>query len=456
MVLNIQKLVKSFQDQDLLLKSENNIRGGISSVIGGCYVKSDENKKKLYKDATNLKGYSLSQPLLYDKIEMWQGDPDLYMNRFEEILDTPDDSDTEYFIEVDFSFLDNMKEKTENVPFAPENKVIPKDNYNDYMKKIQPKSFTEYENLISDWTDKKNSLIHYRMLKFYAGHGMVVDKIHEIISFKQNRWLEEEITFNTQKRNKCKNGLEKDFYKLLKNVLYGKTMENVRNRLGLEVIKKEDYTKVIKQHSKLTFNGIYKLYENCDSYVLRKIEVVMDKQVCLGVAVLGLCKLHMYETYYDKLQPYFGEKNLHLHYMDTDSFILNVNTKHTIKELKNLEDIFDISNLDKNHELFSKKNEKVVGIFKRETPKNFWIDEFIAMRSKMYSFKCGDDSKNKLKGFFKSQSKHIKFEDYYNCLFGGENQKDCDTYIMRSINHEMYLQQIKKLHYVYLMINDVL
>ena len=126
----------------------------------------------------------------------------------------------------------------------------------------------------------------------------------------------------------------------------------------------------------------------------------------------------MYETYYDKLQTYFGQKNLQLHYMDTDCFVLSVITKDFLEDLKNLEDIFDFSNLDRDHELFSNKNKKVIGKFKIETPKNIWIDEFIALRSKMYAFKCGDDSKNKLKGISKSQSKHIKFEKYYNCLFG--------------------------------------
>ena len=71
----------------------------------------------------------------------------------------------------------------------------------------------------------------------------------------------------------------------------------------------------------------------------------------------------MYETYYDKLQPYFGHQNIQLHYMDTDSFVLSVNTKDINKDLKNLEDMFDFSNLDKNHELFSKKKQKSNSIF---------------------------------------------------------------------------------------------
>ena len=168
----------------------------------------------------------------------------------------------------------------------------------------------------------------------------------------------------------------------------------------------------------------------------------MDKPNFLGFAILKLSKLLMYKRYYDKLQPYFEQDKIQLHYMDTDSFVLSVNRKDIIKDLKNLEDIFDFSNLDKNHELFSNKNKKVIGKFKIETPKNIWIDELICLRSKMYVFKCGNDSKNKLKGISKTQSKHIKFEEYYNCSFGGEYEKECENYISRSINHEMYNQEV--------------
>ena len=99
-------------------------------------------------------------------------------------------------------------------------------------------------------------------------------------------------------------------------------MENVRNRLKIKFVKKDDYREIIKQQSKLLFNGIHKSYENCDSYTFKQNEVLMDKPIYLGFSVLELSKLLMYETYYDKLQPYFGQKNLHLQYMDTDSFVL--------------------------------------------------------------------------------------------------------------------------------------
>ena len=83
-------------------------------------------------------------------------------------------------------------------------------------------------------------------------------------------------------------------------------------------------------------------------------------------------------------------------------------------------------------------------LVKIETPKTIYIDELVCLRSKMYAFKCVDDSKNKLKGISKSQSKNIVFEKFKKCLDGGKCQEECNNYILRSINHEMHLQEIKK------------
>ena len=125
---------------------------------------------------------------------------------------------------------------------------------------------------------------------------------------------------------------------------------------------------------------------------------------------------------------------------------VSVETQNSINDIKTLEDIFDFSDLDENHVLFSNKNKKIFGLFKIETPKNIWIDEFVSFRSKAYSFKCNDidENKKKIKVISKSQTKHIILEDKYNCLFGGKHQKECDNYIIRSVNHDMYLQKIRK------------
>ena len=109
----------------------------------------------------------------------------------------------------------------------------------------------------------------------------------------------------------------------------------------------------------------------------------MDKAIYVGFSILELSKLHMYETYYDTLQSYFGQKNLQLHYIDTDGMILSMNTKDIIIDLKNLKDIFDSSNLDENHELFSNIKKKIIGKFKIEAPKNIWIDEFVCLNQRL-------------------------------------------------------------------------
>ena len=145
------------------------------------------------------------------------------------------------------------------------NRKINPNVFTDYMKEIIPDTYIQTRKLICHWSDKKNYLVHYRLLKFYVRHGMIVEKIRLTFSFKQSKWLEKYISFNTQKRNKAKNDFEKDFYKLLNNAFCGKTMEKVRNRLKAEFIKKDDTDRIIKEHFKLTFNGIHKSNEKNDS-----------------------------------------------------------------------------------------------------------------------------------------------------------------------------------------------
>ena len=99
-------ILETLQDKDMILLLENNIRGRVSSVMSDRYIQSDENKKIIYIDATNLYGHSMSEPLPYDEIKF---DRDI---KLEDILNTTDDSDIGYFIEVDLKYPDNIKEKT--------------------------------------------------------------------------------------------------------------------------------------------------------------------------------------------------------------------------------------------------------------------------------------------------------------------------------------------------------
>ena len=100
------------------------------------------------------------------------------------------------------------------------------------------------------------------MLKFFVKCGMIFDKVFEIISYKQSKYLEKCIPFNTQKRNQAVNHFEKDHYKLLNNAFYAKSMENFLKRCEKDFINKDDTVKFIKHQSKLTFSGVHKSFSD--------------------------------------------------------------------------------------------------------------------------------------------------------------------------------------------------
>ena len=175
------KKLQTLQDKDMILLLENNRRGGISAVCGDRYEKSDENKKILFKKDKNLYGWAMSEYLPHDEIKIDRN------FRLEDTLSTPDDSDIGYFIEVDLKYPDNIKEKTKHFPFSPKNKKIILMIFSDYMREIKPDTYTQTKELICDWSDKPNCLVHYRMLKFSFRHGVEVAKVHTVISFKQSK-----------------------------------------------------------------------------------------------------------------------------------------------------------------------------------------------------------------------------------------------------------------------------
>ena len=188
------------QGKDLIFTFDNNIRGGVSSVMGDRYVKSDENEKIMYIDAINLYGWAMSEYLPYDEKKFDR------IVKLEDILSTPDNSNNGYFTEVDLKYPDNIKQKTKHFPFVPVNKKNNADDFSNCMKEIIPDTYTQTKKLICDWSDKKKYLIQYRMLKFYVRHGMEVDKVHEILSFKQSKWLEKYIYIlqYTKEKSSCK------------------------------------------------------------------------------------------------------------------------------------------------------------------------------------------------------------------------------------------------------------
>ena len=442
----IKDTAKLPSGKELLLLLENNIRGGISSVMGDRHVVSDANKQILYIDANNLYGWAMSQYLPTGDFKKINCEYDELL--IEDILNTPDNNEYGYFIECDMLYPAEIKEKTKNFPFCPYQTKADPDLVSSYMNNVNQPNYKPTQKLMCDVTNKSKYMIHYRMFKFYLNQGMKVTKIHTIYRFKQSPWLGKYIDHNTQKRTVAKTNFEKDLYKLMNNAFFGKTMENVRDRTNLEFIDHSQIDQIIKRQSKLSFKGIVDHYSKFSVYKFDEEKTVFDKPIYLGFTVLELSKLLMYEFYYNKSQPYW-KQSIQLHYTDTDSFILSFDTNHQelINFLQENKDEFDFSELDHSHELYDLINKKVIGKMKIETSPVLMLETFTALRSKSYSFSYQRREayntkvqKAKQKGIQKAP----KCEEYQNSLFNSETSSSTNISI-RSNLHNLTVEKQNKL-----------
>ena len=316
------------KDKDLLLLLENNIRGGISSVMGDRTVESNENKQILYIDANNLYGWAMSQYLPTSEFEKLQLPEQILLEQIvEDLTHCQDNNEFGYLIECDLECPVEIKEKTKNFPYCPYQTKVDPDLFSAYMNNVNQPNYKPTPKLMCDVTNKSKYMLHYRMFKFYLNQGMKETKIHTIYRFKQSAWLANYIDHNTQKCTKAKTNFEKDLYKLLNNAFFGKTMEDVRDRVNLEFIDHSFIDQIIKRQSRLSFKGIMDHYSKFSVYKFDKEKTVFDKPIYLGFSVLELSKLLMYEFYCHTLEPYWQNK-AQLHFMETDSFILSFDTNH--------------------------------------------------------------------------------------------------------------------------------
>ena len=227
--------------------------------------------------------------------------------------------------------------------------------------------------------EHKNYCIHYRNLKFIKDLGVEIGQIHNVISFKQQKWLKSYIDFNTEKRKEAKNEFEKDFFKLMNNAVFGKTMENVKNRMKLHMTT--DNKNAIKWYSKLNFkNSTY--FDGLHLIEMYNKEIVYNKPIYVGTSVLDLSKLCMMDFHYNTIHKNF-ENQYNLIYSDTDSMVYSIQHDDIYEWIKNNKEHFDLSDSSV-PELKDNTNKKVLGKFKDEI-NSLKMKEFIALNPKVYS-----------------------------------------------------------------------
>jgi len=396
-------------DSDMYLFFERGIRGGMSCIFkklqeaNNKYLKVYDKSKKtnyiIYLDANNLYGVSMSDLLPFRGFK-WVDGSEITVDM---IKNYDEKSKNGMVLEVDLEYPSELHDKHNDYPLAPVRMKL-----------------GNCEKLCGTLEDKKDYIVHIKNLKFYLEQGMKITKIHRAISFEQSDWLKEWIDFNTDKRKVAKNDFEKDYFKLMNNAVFGKTMENVRDRIKIKVAFSEEYHK--KYQSKPNCIDTIKYTSKSDKFfhleVMEDKLVKLNKPIYAGFSILDLSKLHMFKFHYEYMKPKYGD-NLQLLMTDTDSLVYNIETDDFYQDMKDNSSYFDMSGYSIESGFYNGKNEKELGKFKDEVSSGY-IKEFVAVRPKCYSFITdkGDETK-KLKGIPKAVLKHkITAKDYRDCIEG--------------------------------------
>ena len=427
-------------DYDMLMMFERGIRGGITHIskryaeANNKYMKNynpnEESSYIQYLDANNLYGWAMSQNLPTHGFKWMRN---ITKEKVMEILEKANYSMLNmgrkgYIFEVDLEYPSHLWEDHNDYPLAPEKMIV-----------------NGVEKLICHFKPRKNYVVHYRNLRQYLEMGMRLTAVHRGISFYQSSWMEPYIRKNTELRKTATNSFEKDFFKLMNNSVFGKTIENIRKRQNIHLI--DNRKKAVKLSSRPNFDRCTIFDRNLIAVHMKKTEVYFNKPVYVGQAILDLTKTLMFDFHYNYIKKKYHNK-AELLFTDTDSLMYQIKTKDFYKDI--IHDIlnkFDTSDYPPNHKsgIPTGVNKKVIGMFKDEVAGK-QITCFVGLRPKLYSFRIEQDKEvSKCKGIKKNiVKKKLDFDDYVQCLFSGEKEMR-KMNIIRSEKHDIYSKEVNKI-----------
>ncbi|MEW8615643.1 MAG: DNA polymerase, partial [Candidatus Thiodiazotropha sp.] len=378
-------------DYDQHLFIEKGMRGGIS-MVSKRHAKAnnpgvdDYDPKKpsshiLYLDANNLYGWAMSQPLPTGAFR-WEEDCELLAKT---IADHPADDSEGFILEVDLEYPEDLHDAHNAYPLAPERMVVQKKWMSEYQHNLLGVGVapTEVEKLVPNLHNKDRYVLHYRNLQLYMSLGMRLIKVHRALRFGQSPWMESYIRMNTGLRKKAASDFEKDLYKLMNNSVFGKTMENLRKRVDVKLVRSHEGDKLRRLIASPAFARANIFDDDLAAIQVHKSRLVLNRPVYVGMSILDLSKHLMYDFYYNQLKKQYGDR-CQLLYTDTDSLLLEIQTDDVYKDMTEHRDLYDTSDYPQDHPLYSSANMKVLGKLKDECAGRA-IAEYVGLRPKMYS-----------------------------------------------------------------------
>ena len=455
------------KDLNIHLLLEKHMYGGISQIshryskANNPYMKDYDPKKPnkyiMYFDANNLYGYCMTMPLPVTAPEKIDKSFSSIKEFYEFINSIDVNGKVGYNFLVDLHIPEELHDYYNDYPPAPEHIKVTKEEISKYNQELSPDGETLTSKLLCTLKDKIEYYADFRYLQTMIKHGVQVLKVHEVHKYGMEPFLKAYIDYNNKKRAEAKTQAEKDYYKLMNNSIFGKCIEDVRKRIEFYLACTE------AEHEKMVSSYRYKGFGkfNDDMYwtQMSKKTVKLDKPIQIGFTILNLSKMVMFDYYYEYLKPKYGEK-LKLLATDTDSFIFEVETEDFYKDMyKDRSGYYDISDYPKemrfgNGELaFEVKdkdgNKKRLGYFKDEYFGKV-IEEFVGLKSKMYSIKAEGEEEGEGKRTAKGIKEGVKcreltHEDYKEVLMssmGGPTGEKKEKYVeqcnITSKNHELY------------------
>ena len=354
----------------------------------------------IYLDANNLYGWAMIQPLPTGGFQ-WLTDQEITNLN---VMEVADDAETGYFLEVDLEYPEELHDLHSDYPLAPEKMAISSDMLSPYQQSLKKElnyKPAKVEKLVPNLWNKTKYVIHYRNLKQCLSLGLKLTKVHRVLQFKQEAWLKPYIMKNTALRAAATNAFEKDFFKLMNNSVFGKTMEDVRRRVDIKLMT--DPVKFVKHASKVTYKrSVTFINDDVNEEYLVGLEaqrtnIKLNKPIYTGFSVLELSKHLMYDFHYNHILKKYGSDKAQLLFTDTDSLTYLIRTKDIYQDMEQDKELYDTSDYPKDHPLHSTVNKKVIGKFKDEV-NGVPIVEFVGLRAKMYSILTEDVEEDKKKG----------------------------------------------------------